>query len=131
MNFSWYSLLLYRYLQVSKRTVVFHSAKKGILFLDPFFLKRKSSLIYSSKKTNASWFKRISLYFSKIFPQFSIGKKFFATQDPWIPPFSHCVPNMAPPLDDGPYCLLSSCEKLETFNEWFRRKCPKTPIFDT
>ena len=46
------------------------------------FCKRKSSSIYSSEKTNASWFEIISLYFLKIFPQFPIGKKFLGIQDP-------------------------------------------------
>ena len=38
---------------------------------------------------------------------------------------------MASPSNDVPYCLLPSCKTLETFDEQFRRKCPKNPIFDT
>ena len=35
---------------------------------------------------------------------------------------------MAPPSGVALYCLLPSCKKLETLNEQFRRKRPKTPI---
>ena len=34
--------------------------------------------------------------------------------------------NMAPHSNDSPYYLLPSCKKLETFNERFGRKCPKS-----
>ena len=33
--------------------------------------------------------------------------------------------------NDVPYCPLPSCKKLETFNDWFPRKCQKTRIFNT
>ena len=39
--------------------------------------------------------------------------------------------NMAPHSNDAPYCTLQSSKKLETFNDRFPRKCPKTQIFDT
>ena len=32
-------------------------------------------------------------------------------------------------LNDVPYCTLPSCKKLETFNDQFLRKWPKTWIF--
>ena len=32
-------------------------------------------------------------------------------------------PNVARFLNDVPYCLFPLCKKLETFNDWFRRKC--------
>ena len=33
--------------------------------------------------------------------------------------------------NDAPYCPLPSCKKLETFNDWFPKKCQKTRTFDT
>ena len=36
---------------------------------------------------------------------------------------------MAPSSNNAPYCLLTSCKKLETFNEQFWRKCPKFTAF--
>ena len=29
-----------------------------------------------------------------------------------------------------PYCLLPSCKRLKTFNDWFWKKCRRTLIFD-
>ena len=38
---------------------------------------------------------------------------------------------MASHSNDAPYCLLPSCKKLETFNDQFPRKFPKTNIINT
>ena len=51
--------------------------------------------------------------------------------NPLINPRLRIFPNMPPYSDDMPYCLLISCQKLESFNEPFPRKCPQTQIFYT
>ena len=40
-------------------------------------------------------------------------------------------PNMTPHSNDAPYYPPPSCKKLETCNDQFPSKCPKTLIFDT
>ena len=63
--------------------------------------------------------------FNDQFPRKCPKTPIFDTQSPLIPRLRF-FPNMAPHSNDTLYCPLPSCKKLETYNDRFPRKRPKT-----